>query len=27
LIACSRPSSRRLTRLWFPVANASSVCA
>src|SRR5215469_964389 len=27
LIACSRRSSRRLTRLWFPVANASSACA
>ena len=27
LIACSRRSSRRLTRFWFPVANAPSVCA
>ena len=27
LIACSRRSSRRLTRFWFPVANAPSACA
>jgi hypothetical protein len=27
LIACSRRSSRRLTRFWSPVANAPSVCA
>jgi hypothetical protein len=27
LIACSRPSSRRLTRFWSPVANARSACA
>jgi len=27
LIACSRQSSRKLTRFWFPVANAPSVCA
>jgi len=26
LIACSRRSSRRLTRFWSPVANAPSVC-
>jgi hypothetical protein len=27
LIACSRRSSRRLTRFWSPVANAPSACA
>jgi hypothetical protein len=27
LIACSRRSSRRLTRFWSPVGNALSVCA
>src|SRR6516165_11533616 len=27
LIACSRRSSRRLMKFWFPVANARSVCA
>ena len=27
LIACSRRSSRRPTRFWFPVANAPSACA
>jgi hypothetical protein len=27
LIACSRRSSRRLTRFWFHVANAPSACA
>ena len=27
LIACSRRSSRRLTRFWSPVANALSACA
>jgi hypothetical protein len=27
LIACWKQSSRRLTRCWFPVANALSVWA